>query len=34
MEKLIFFFDWQWDMISHYQDFKEELLSDLYRQYY
>ena len=31
IDKLIYFFDWQWDMISSYQDLKQEMLSDMYR---
>lgn len=33
MDKLIRFFDWQWDMISHYKDLKQEMLSDMYGEY-
>lgn len=31
--KLIYFFDWQWDMISNYKGFKQELLSEWYGEY-
>lgn len=34
IDKLIYFFDWQWDMISQYEDYKQEILADLYRGYY
>jgi hypothetical protein len=34
IDKLIYFFDWQWDNISHYQDLKDELIADMYREYY
>lgn len=34
IDKLIYFFDWQWDMISHYEDFKAEMIADMYREYY
>ena len=34
IDKLIFFFDWQWDMLSHYQDMQDEMLSEMYSNYY
>ena len=34
IDRLIYFFDWQWDMISHYQDLQDELISEIYREYY
>jgi hypothetical protein len=34
IDKLIYFLDWQWDMISHYEDMKQEMLADLYRDYW
>lgn len=34
MDKLIYFFDWQWDMLSHYQDLKDEMIADMYSNYY
>lgn len=34
IDKLIYFLDWQWDMISHYQDLQDELISEMYREYY
>lgn len=33
MNKLMYFFDWQWDMISHYEDLKQEMLSEWYGEY-
>ena len=34
MDKLIYFFEWQWDMISHYEDFKQDMLADMYGEYH
>lgn len=34
IDKLIFFFDWQWEMISHYEDLKAEMIADMYREYW
>jgi len=34
IDKLIYFFQWQWDMISHYEDFKSEMIADMYRAYW
>jgi len=34
IDKLIYFFDWQWDMISHYEDMKAEMIADMYREYW
>lgn len=34
MDKLIYFFDWQWEMISHYEDWKSEMIADMYREYW
>ena len=34
IDRLIYFFDWQWDMISHYEDLKSELIADMYRDYW
>ena len=34
IDKLIYFFDWQWDMISHYEDLKSEMIADMYRDYW
>jgi hypothetical protein len=34
MDRLIYFLDWQWDMIAHYQDMKDEMISEMYREYY
>lgn len=34
MEKLIYFFDWQKDIFYHYIDLKNEMMADLYRDYY
>lgn len=34
IDKLIYFFDWQWDLISHYQDLKEEMITEMYREYW
>ena len=34
IDKLIYFFDWQWDMISHYEDMKQDMLADMYREYW
>ena len=33
LNKLMYFFDWQWDMISHYKDLKQEMLSEWYGEY-
>lgn len=33
IDKTIHFFDWQWDMISHYTDFKHEMISEMYGNY-
>ena len=33
MDKLMYFFDWQWDMISHYKDLKQDLLAEWYGEY-
>jgi len=33
MDELIIFFDCQWEMIHHYEDFKQEMLSEFYRGY-
>lgn len=30
IEKLIYFLDYQWEMISHYKDMRTELLADIY----
>lgn len=30
MDKLIYFFDWQWEMISHYKDLKAEMIANMY----
>jgi hypothetical protein len=29
MDRLILFFDWQWDMLSHYSEMKSEMFSDV-----
>jgi hypothetical protein len=34
IDKLIFFFDWQWDMISHFEDLKSEMIADMYQDYW
>lgn len=34
IDKLIYFFDWQWDMISHYEDMRQDMLADTYREYW
>lgn len=34
IDKLIYFFDWQWDMISHYKDMKVEMIADMYQEYW
>jgi hypothetical protein len=34
IDKLIYFFDWQWDMISNYEDLKSEIISEMYRDYW
>lgn len=34
MDKLIYFLDYQWEMISHYKDLKAELLSEMYSEYW
>lgn len=34
IDRLIYFFDWQWDMISHYEDLKSEMIADMYRDYW
>ena len=34
IDKLIYFFDWQWDMISQFEDMKAEMIADMYRQYW
>jgi hypothetical protein len=34
VDKLIYFFNWQWDMISHYEDLKQEMIADIYREYW
>jgi hypothetical protein len=34
IDRLIYFFDWQWDMISHYEDLKSEMIADMYREYW
>ncbi|WP_127845259.1 hypothetical protein [Psychroflexus aestuariivivens] len=34
IDRLIYFFDWQWDMISHYQELKDEMIADMYREYW
>lgn len=34
MDKIIYFFDWQWDMISHYEDLKSEMIAEMYREYW
>lgn len=34
IEKVIYFFDWQWEMISYYEDFKQEMMADMYRNYW
>jgi hypothetical protein len=34
MDKLVYFFEWQWDMLSHYSDMKGEMLADMYSNYY
>lgn len=33
INKLMYFFDWQWDMISHFKDLKQEMLSEWYGEY-
>jgi hypothetical protein len=34
IEKVIYFFDWQWDMVSHLLDLKDEMIADMYKDYY
>ncbi len=34
MDKLIFFFDWQWDMLSNMLDIKAEMIADMYSEYW
>ncbi|MBP8994491.1 MAG: hypothetical protein QM293_10580 [Bacteroidota bacterium] len=34
IDKLIYFFDWQWDMISQFEDMKAEMIADMYREYW
>lgn len=34
IDKLICFFDWQWDMLSNYQDLQNEMIADMYSNYY
>lgn len=33
IDRLIYFFDWQWDMISNYDDLKSEMIAGMYRDY-
>lgn len=34
IDKLIYFFQWQWDLITHYEDFKSEMLVDMHKAYW
>ena len=34
IDKLIYFFDWQWEMLNHYQDLKNEMVADAYSNYW
>lgn len=34
INKLIYFFDWQWDMISHNEELKSEMIADMYSDYW
>lgn len=34
IDKLIYFFDWQWEMISYHQDLKEEMIAEMYQSYW
>lgn len=34
IDRLIYFFDWQWDMISNYDDLKSEMIAGMYRDYW
>lgn len=34
IDKLIYFFDWQWDMLSNFQDMKDEMIAEIYSNYY
>jgi hypothetical protein len=34
IDKLIYFFDWQWATISHYEDLKSEMIAEMYRDYW
>lgn len=34
MDKLVFFFNWQWETLSNFQDLKEEIMAEIYSEYY
>lgn len=34
IDRLIYFFDWQWNIISHYEDLKSEMIVNIYRDYW